>query len=193
MGRKTYKAEQIIGKLWEAEVLLSRGSTVGEASKKIGVTKQTYYRWRREYGGMGIKQARRLKEREGRNSRLKKLVADLSLDNAIPKEATRTQLGMRSDSAAISLVMVTSLDVCGRGPTLVSQPALLPRYPLGPGIHHHSFQLMAYGCRHAGKHDEEPYRIDVEAWQSMSSRCPIMPLLSPDAPVSRLSMACQRS
>ena len=55
MGRKTYKAEQIIGKLWEAEVLLSQGSTVGEASKKIGVTEQTYYRWRREYGGMGIK------------------------------------------------------------------------------------------------------------------------------------------
>ena len=157
MGRKTYKAEQIIGKLWQAEVLLSRGSTVGEASKKIGVTEQTYYRWRREYGGVGIEQARRLKELEKENSQLKQLVAELSLDNAIPKEAARTQLGMRSDSAAISLVMVTSLGVCGQGARLVSQPALLPRYPLGPGIHHHSFQLMAYGCRHAGKHDEGPY------------------------------------
>ena len=83
MGRKTYKAEQIIGKLWEAEVLLSRGSTVGEASKKMGVTEQTYYCWRREYGGMGIKQARRRKELEKENSQLKRLVADLSLDNAI--------------------------------------------------------------------------------------------------------------
>ena len=58
MGRKTYKAEQIIGKLREVEVLLSQGSTVGEASKKIGVTEQTYYRWRKEYGGMRVEQAR---------------------------------------------------------------------------------------------------------------------------------------
>ena len=89
MGRKTYTAEQIINKLREAEVLLSQGDTVGEASKKIGVTEQTYYRWRREYGGMRIDQARRLKELEKENSRLKKLVADLSLDNAILKEAAR--------------------------------------------------------------------------------------------------------
>ena len=89
MGRKTYTAEQIIGKLREAEVLLSQGGTVGEASKKIGITEQTYYRWRKEYGGMRVEQARRLKELEKENTRLKKLVADISLDNAMLKEAAR--------------------------------------------------------------------------------------------------------
>ena len=89
MGRRSYRPEQIINKLREAEVLLSQGSTVGEASKRIEVTEQTYYRWRREYGGMRVEQARRLKELEKENSRLKKLVADLSLDNAILKEAAR--------------------------------------------------------------------------------------------------------
>ena len=89
MVRKTYTAEQIINKLREAEILLSQGVTVGEASKKIGVTEQTYYRWRKEYGGMRIEQARRLKELEKENARLKKLVADISLDNSILKEAAR--------------------------------------------------------------------------------------------------------
>ena len=89
MGRKAFKPEQIINKLREAEVLLSQGVTVREASRKIGVTEQTYYRWRREYGGMRVEQARRLKELENENVRLKKLVADLSLDNAILKEAAR--------------------------------------------------------------------------------------------------------
>ena len=70
-------------------MLLSQGNTVGEASRRIGVTEQTYYRWRREYGGMRVEQARRLKELEKENARLKKLVADLSLDNAILKEAAR--------------------------------------------------------------------------------------------------------
>ena len=89
MVRKGFKPGQIIGKLREAEVLLSQGSTVGEASRKIGVTEQTYYRWRKEYGGMRVEQARRLKELEKENSRLKKLVADITLDNAILKEAAR--------------------------------------------------------------------------------------------------------
>ena len=89
MGRRIFTAEQIINKLREAEVLLSQGDTVGEASRKIGVTEQTYYRWRREYGGMRVEQARRLKELEKENARLKKLVADISLDNAILKEAAR--------------------------------------------------------------------------------------------------------
>jgi transposase-like protein len=89
MVRKTFKPEQIIGKLREAEVPLSQGSTVGEASRKLGVTEQTYYRWRKEYGGMRVEQAKRLKELEKENSRLKKLVADISLDNAILKEAAR--------------------------------------------------------------------------------------------------------
>ena len=89
MVRKGYTAEQIINKLREVEFLVSQGSTSGMASKKIGVTEQTYYRWRKEYGGMRIEQAKRLKELEKENSRLKKLVADLSLDNAILKEVSR--------------------------------------------------------------------------------------------------------
>ena len=89
MKKKGFSAEQIIGKLREAEVLLSQGSTVGEVSRKLGITEQTYYRWRREYGGMRVDQARRLKELEKENGRLKRLVADLILDNAILKEVTR--------------------------------------------------------------------------------------------------------
>jgi transposase-like protein len=89
MGRRTFAGEQIIHKLREAEVHLSQGDSVGEASRKIGVTEQTYYRWRKEYGGMRVEQAKRLKELEKENGRLKKLVADISLDNAILKEATR--------------------------------------------------------------------------------------------------------
>ena len=89
MGRKTFAPEQIINKLREAELHLGQGASVAEASKKIGVTEQTYYRWRKEYGGMQVEQARRLKELEKENSRLKKLVADLSLHKAILKEAAR--------------------------------------------------------------------------------------------------------
>ena len=89
MVKKAFRPEQIIGKLREAEVLLSQGLTVGEASRRLGITEQTYYRWRREYGGMRVEQAKRLKELEKENSRLKKLVADVTLDNAILKEAAR--------------------------------------------------------------------------------------------------------
>jgi len=87
MVRKAYLPEQIINKLREAEILLNQGATVAEASRKIGVTEQTYYRWRKEYGGLRIEQAKKLKNLEKENARLKKLVADLSLDNAILKEA----------------------------------------------------------------------------------------------------------
>ena len=86
MAKKGYNPEQIINKLREAEILLSQGNSIGEASRKIGVTEQTYYRWRKEYGGMRVEQAKKLKELEKENTRLKKLVADLSLDNAILKE-----------------------------------------------------------------------------------------------------------
>ena len=85
-GRR-YSPERIIMKLREAEVLLSQGQTIAQASKAIEVSPQTYYRWRREYGGMNTTQAKQLKELEQENTRLKKLVADLSLDNAILKEA----------------------------------------------------------------------------------------------------------
>ena len=86
MARKRYSPEQIIGYLREAEVLLSKGSTVPQISRKIGIAEQTYYRWRKEYGSLSAGQARRLKEMEKENIRLKKLVADLSLDKAILKE-----------------------------------------------------------------------------------------------------------
>jgi len=89
MPRRTYLPEQIINKLREAEILLSQGSTVAEASRQLRVTEQTYYRWRKEYGGMRVEQAKRLKDLEKENTRLKRLVADLSLDNAILKEVTR--------------------------------------------------------------------------------------------------------
>jgi putative transposase len=87
MVRKTYTPEQIINKLREADIHINQGMPIAEASRKIGVTEQTYYRWRKEYGGLRIEQAKRLKSLEKENARLKKLVADLSLDNAILKEA----------------------------------------------------------------------------------------------------------
>ena len=89
MGRKRFTAEQIINMLREAEVLLNQDSTVGEVRRKLGISEQTYYRWRKDYGGMRVDQAKRLKELEKENVRLKKLVADLSLDNDILKEAAR--------------------------------------------------------------------------------------------------------
>ena len=87
MAKRIYSPEQIINRLREAEILLNQGMTVGEASKRISVNEQTYYRWRKEYGGMRVEQAKRLKDLEKENARLKKLVADVSLDNAILKEA----------------------------------------------------------------------------------------------------------
>ena len=89
MAKKGYTPEQIINKLRETEILLSQGNTIGVVSRKIGVSDYTYYRWRKEYGGMTIDQAHRLKDLEQENSRLKRLVADLSLDNAILKEPSR--------------------------------------------------------------------------------------------------------
>jgi transposase-like protein len=87
MNRKRYKPEQIIGMLREAEVELSRGQKVGQVCRNLGITEQTYYRWRREYGGLKISQARRMKELEKENTRLKRAVADLTLDKLILKEA----------------------------------------------------------------------------------------------------------
>ena len=89
MARQRHTVEEIINKLREAEVGLARGLTVPEVSRKLSMTEQTYYRWRKEYGGLRRDQARRLRELEQENGRLKKLVADLSLDNAILKEAAQ--------------------------------------------------------------------------------------------------------
>jgi putative transposase len=89
MSKKRFTGEQIISKLREAEVLQSNGLSISEICRQIEIKEQTYYKWRKEYGGMRIGQAKRLKEIEQENSRLKKLVADLSLDNAILKETVR--------------------------------------------------------------------------------------------------------
>ena len=89
MGKMKFTAEQIISKLREAEVLQSSGQSITEVCRQIGIKEQTYYKWRKEYGGMRVDQAKRLKEIELENSRLRKLVADLSLDNAILKETVR--------------------------------------------------------------------------------------------------------
>jgi putative transposase len=89
MPKKGYTPEQIINKLREAEILLTEGISIAVMTKRIGVSDVTYYRWRKEYGGMRIDQARRLKELEQENNRLKKVVADFALANAILKEAAR--------------------------------------------------------------------------------------------------------
>jgi transposase-like protein len=89
MARQRHTAEEIINKLREAEVGLARGLAVPEVCRKLGVTEQTYYRWRKEYGGLTRDQARRLRELERENVRLKRLVADLSLDNAVLREAAQ--------------------------------------------------------------------------------------------------------
>ncbi len=88
MARKRYTVEQIIGKLREAEVRLGQGETVPEVSRSLGVSEQTYYRWRKEYGGLKLDQAKRLKELERENARLRHAVADLTLDKLILKEAS---------------------------------------------------------------------------------------------------------
>jgi putative transposase len=86
MAKQNYTTEQIIVKLREVEILCAQGKTVGEAVRSIGVSEQTYYRWRQKYGGMSTGEAKRLRALEKENARLKKLVAELSLDNAILKD-----------------------------------------------------------------------------------------------------------
>jgi putative transposase len=87
MSRKRHTAEEIVNKLRQAEVELSKGSSVAAVCKLLGVTEQTYYRWRKEYGGLKTDQAKKLKELEKENARLKRLLADAELDKAILKEA----------------------------------------------------------------------------------------------------------
>ena len=89
MAKRRYRPEEIIAKLREAEVLLAQGMKIPEVAKTIGIHEITYYRWRKEFGGMRVSQARRLKELEKENSRLRKAVSDLSLDKVILQEAAR--------------------------------------------------------------------------------------------------------
>ena len=92
MGKVNYSTEQIIIKLREVEVLCGQGKTMGESIRQIGVSEQTYYRWRRKYGGMTTTDAKKYRELEKENARLKRLVADLSLDNAILKDVAEGNL-----------------------------------------------------------------------------------------------------
>ena len=88
-SRRRFTPEQIIGKLREAEVALAQGQTVGQICRTLGIAEQTFYRWRREYGGLKIEQAKRLKALEQENARLRRVVADLTLDKLILQEAVR--------------------------------------------------------------------------------------------------------
>lgn len=89
MGRQRHTAEQIISKLREAEVLQAKGMSIEEVMRQLGVSDATYYKWRKGYGGLRVDQAKRLKDLEQENSRLRRVVSDLSIDNAILKEAAR--------------------------------------------------------------------------------------------------------
>ncbi len=89
MPSKKHTTEEIIGKLREAEIARAQGGTVADACRRIGVTEQTYYRWRKEYGGLKVDQARRMKELEQENARLRRAVSDLTLDKLILQEAAR--------------------------------------------------------------------------------------------------------
>lgn len=88
MAKQRYTPEQIIAHLRQAEVMIGQGKTMDEVIRALGVTGNTYYRWRKQYGGMGTDQAKRLKELEAENARLKRVVADLTLDNVILKEVS---------------------------------------------------------------------------------------------------------
>ena len=87
MPRKSFTSEQIIGILRQAEILISQGLCIEAMCKKLEISNQTYYRWRKEYGGMQVEQAKKLKELEKENARLKRIVAEQALDNSIMKEA----------------------------------------------------------------------------------------------------------
>ena len=95
MSRKRYSPEQIIGKLREAEVALAQGQTTGQVCRTLGIAEQTFYRWRREYGGLKVDQAKRLKALEQENTRLRRAVSDLTLDKLILQEAVRGNFSAR--------------------------------------------------------------------------------------------------
>jgi transposase-like protein len=98
MAGRRHKPEEIIGKLREAEIVLAQGGTVPDACRRIGATEQTYYRWRKKYGGLKVDQAQRLKELERENARLRRAVSDLTLDKLILQEAARGAEDRRSQT-----------------------------------------------------------------------------------------------
>ena len=110
MPRKSSSTEQIVTKLRQAEIELGRGLQTPQVCKKIGVSEQTYCRWRREYGGLRLDQAKRLKELEKENARLKRLVADQALDNAILKEVASGNVSARPDDVRLTSPPKTATD-----------------------------------------------------------------------------------
>ncbi len=124
MGRKRHTAEQIISKLRIAEVETAKGQSIGQVCRKLEIWEQTYYKWRREYGGMRTDQAKRLKDLERENAQLKKLVADQALDNSILKEAISA-----NDTKATNILATTHLLHPGDR-SLFSQASLL--FPANP-------------------------------------------------------------
>jgi putative transposase len=99
MGKKRHTPEEIIGKLREAEIVLAQGGITADACRRIGVTEQTFYRWRKEYGGLKVDQARRMKDLERENARLRQAIADLTLDKLILQEAARGAEDRRSQTS----------------------------------------------------------------------------------------------
>jgi len=91
MGKKRHSVEQIVAMLREAEVLMSKGQTMGEVLRQLGISDATYYKWRKEYGGLKVDQAKRYKDLEIENQRLRKVIADLTIDNSILKEYNRVK------------------------------------------------------------------------------------------------------
>jgi putative transposase len=89
MSKKKHTAEEIVTKLREADVMLAKGQTIGEACRQLQISDQTYYKWRKEYGGLQVDQAKRFKALEQENARLRKVVSDLVMDNTILKEAAK--------------------------------------------------------------------------------------------------------
>ena len=108
MPRKRHKAEEIVAKLRQVDVLVAQGQTVADAVRSIGVTEVTYYRWRQEFGGLKTDQVRRLKELETENARLRRAVADLTLDKLILKEAASGNYGAPRGAASASSTFETS-------------------------------------------------------------------------------------
>jgi putative transposase len=151
---KKFTAEQIIGKLREAEVELAQGKTVPEVVRKLGVTEQTYYRWKREYGGLRTDQAKRLKDLEKENARLKRLLADAELDKAILREAASVNRSNRRRSLPLAGRPPAGANSCRSTTTATSprrHPTSCPR----------STTTASDRCRTRG-HDKTARRPDSE-------------------------------
>ncbi|MES0447947.1 MAG: IS3 family transposase [Desulfobacterales bacterium] len=157
MVRKLHSPELIITKLREAEILLNQGANIGEASRKIGVTEQTYYRWRKEYGGMRVEQAKRLKVMEKENARLKKLVAELSIDISILKEVAGGKLLSPSKRRQAILFVQRKLGISERRAcTVLGQARKTQRRT--PGITDEEEQLRARIVELATQYGRYGYR-----------------------------------